>query len=93
MMAFPKNKAWRSKEYLAWVREQPCCVCGRPADDAHHLIGVGHMGGVGTKAPDSMAMPVCRAHHDEIHRDPNLWPDQWEWVARTLAKALEENTP
>lgn len=85
-----KQKAWRSKRYLQWVRSLPCCMCGAPAEDAHHLIGVGGMGGMGTKAPDSMSMPVCRRHHDEIHRDPNLWPDQFEWALKTVNRALAE---
>jgi hypothetical protein len=45
---------------------------------------------MGTKAPDWAVMPVCRRHHDELHRDPNLWPDQWEYIARTLGRALDE---
>jgi hypothetical protein len=84
-----KAKAWRSKKYLAWVKTLPCCICGAPADDAHHIIGVGHYGGMGTKAPDSLTMPVCRGHHGEIHRDPNLWPDQFQWVMETLQKRVE----
>lgn len=85
-----KKKTFRSRKYLDWVKKQPCVMCGAPADDPHHLIGVGHMGGGGMTAPDSMAMPACRLHHDEIHRTPELWSQQWEWVARTLNKALEE---
>jgi len=85
-----KVKAFRSAKYLAWVKTLPCCSCGAPADDAHHLIGVGNMGGMGMKAPDSMTMPVCRACHGDIHRLPILQSDQWEWIARTLAKAFDE---
>ena len=80
---------WRSRKYLDWVKTLPCVICGARADDPHHITGIGHLGGMGTKAPDQFVMPVCRPHHDEIHRDPNLWPDQWEWVARTLARAIE----
>ncbi len=89
-MTFPKAKAWRSRKYLDWVKSQPCVMCGAPSDDPHHLIGVGHMGGTGMKAPDSMVMPVCRHHHNEIHQHPSLWEKQWEWIARTLDKALAE---
>lgn len=93
-MMFAKQKPWRSKKYLTWlVKNLPCCVCGARADHAHHIIGVGHYGGMGTKAPDSLAMPVCCRHHDEIHRDPNIWPDQFQWVMETLQKALEERAP
>lgn len=85
-----KRKAWRSRRYREWVRSQPCCMCGAPAEDAHHLIGLGKMGGMGTKAPDWALMPMCRNHHNEVHRDPNLWIDQWEWVSRTLGRAIDE---
>lgn len=85
-----KLKAFRSRQYLKWVKQQPCVMCGAPADDPHHLKGVGHMSGGGMTAPDSMVMPVCRRHHDEIHRTPELWDRQWEWVARTLDAALRE---
>ncbi len=84
-----KVKAFRSAKYLKWVKSLPCCICGSPADDAHHLIGVG-LGGMGMTAPDSMAIPVCRGHHREIHAEPELWGSQWQYVARTLARAFDE---
>lgn len=84
------QKSWRSKKYLKWVKSLPCCNCGAQADDPHHLIGVGHMGGMGTKAPDSMVMPVCRHCHTAIHNTPDMWPNQWEWICRTLNQALQE---
>jgi len=85
-----KAKPFRSRKYLDWVKRQPCVMCGAPADDPHHIIGTGGMSGMGRTAPDSMAIPVCRRHHDEIHRTPELWPQQWEWISRTLDKALAE---
>lgn len=85
----PKHKAWRSKKYLAWVKTLPCVICGAPADDAHHAIGLG-LSGMGLTAPDQYAVPVCRGHHSEIHATPELWPKQWLWIGSTLAKALNE---
>jgi len=85
-----KRKAYRNRKYLDWVKTQSCVMCSRPADDPHHLIGVGHMSGMGMKAPDSMVMPMCRQHHDWIHQTPSEWENQWEWIARTLDKALRE---
>ena len=85
-----KQKPYRNRKYLDWVKRQPCVMCHAPADDPHHIIGVGRMSGMGTTAPDSMAIPLCRHHHDEIHRTPELWDQQWEWVARTLDNALRE---
>jgi hypothetical protein len=84
-----KPKAYRSAKYLRWVKTLPCVMCGAPADDAHHAIGLG-LGGMGMTAPDGMAMPVCRGHHTEIHATPELWPSQWLWVAQTLQRALDE---
>lgn len=81
---------YRNSSYLAWVKTLPCVLCHGPADDPHHLIGVGQLGGMGTKAPDTFVMPVCREDHDRIHRTPDLWPEQWKWVAKTLARAVEE---
>lgn len=85
-----KQKPFRSRKYLDWVKQQPCIICGAQADDPHHLVGVGGMGGMGTKAPDSMVLPVCRIHHGEIHADPLCWHEQWQWIARTLDKALRD---
>lgn len=85
-----KQKTFRSRKYLNWVKQQPCVMCGAPADDPHHITGVGGMSGMGMTAPDSMVMPVCRMHHDEIHRTPELWGRQWEWISRTLDSALRE---
>ena len=85
-----REAAWRSRIYLQWLRTLPCVVCGGKSDDPHHIIGVGHHGGMGTKAGDDMAMPVCRRHHDEIHRNPELWPRQEHWVRETRAKARKD---
>jgi hypothetical protein len=80
----------KSRKYLNWVKSLDCCLCGAPADDPHHLIGVGNMGGMGMKAPDITAIPVCRGCHNSIHAKPELWPDQWEYIVRTLAMAFKD---
>ncbi len=71
-MKIPKLKRWECPKYLQWVKSQPCCVCGQQADDPHHIIGYS-TGGTGTKAHDSFTIPLCRIHHDELHRDPAAW--------------------
>lgn len=68
----PKMRRWENTKWLQWVKTQPCCVCGQQADDPHHIIGHG-MGGMGTKAHDLFTIPLCRIHHDELHRDPKQW--------------------
>ena len=86
----PKQQRFKSEKYLKWVRSQPCCVCGKPADHAHHIIGVGGMSGMGLKAQDWATVPVCAEHHRLIHLFPDMQGDQWEWIARTLGRAIEE---
>ncbi|WP_051222302.1 DUF968 domain-containing protein [Neptunomonas japonica] len=85
-----KQKAFRSPKYLKWVKSLPCCMCFGNADDPHHIKGVGHLSGGSMTAPDNFVMPMCRNCHAEMHRNPELWPDQWEYVARTLAQAISE---
>lgn len=70
--------AWKVTEsYLAWLRKRPCYLerhrcggCGEaevprrsPVEAAH----VDHGGdkGMGTKASDRFAIPLCQRHHDE----------------------------
>lgn len=84
------TKRWRSRKYLDWVKRQDCVLCSRPADDPHHIKGVGHMSGAGLTAPDYTAIPVCRECHDRIHQDSTLWPQQWEYIVRTLGRAIDE---
>jgi len=60
---------WRSAAYLGWVRAHPCCVCGTTRGViAHHLIGMWQVSGMGLKAADSFAMPVCDGPGDTCHR-------------------------
>ena len=89
MTPYPKPTTYKNAKYLAWIRQQPCAICGRPAEP-HHIIGVGHLGGMGKKAPDTMCMPLCREHHNEIHNAPAMWGEQWQMVATTLGRAIQE---
>jgi hypothetical protein len=62
-------KPQRNPRYLAWIRTQPCCVCGSKLS-----IEASHTGphGLGQKSPDSSAIPLCAKHHrtgvDSYHR-------------------------
>lgn len=68
-MLRPKRRRWENEKYTRWAKSQTCACCNQPADDPHHVIGHGQ-GGMGTKAHDLFVIPLCRAHHDELHRDP-----------------------
>jgi len=67
-MLRPKRRRWENAKYTRWVKSQPCACCNMQADDPHHIIGYGQ-GGMGTKSHDLFVIPLCRAHHDELHRD------------------------
>jgi len=62
-------KPERNPRYLAWIRTQPCCVCG-----SKKTIEASHTGphGIGQKSPDTSAIPLCAKHHrtgnDSYHR-------------------------
>lgn len=75
-MLRPKLKPWRNEKYTRWVKSQPCLCCDTQADDPHHLIGHG-LGGTGTKTHDLFTIPLCRKHHDELHRDMPAWEAEY----------------
>ncbi|WP_277810667.1 DUF968 domain-containing protein [Chromohalobacter canadensis] len=81
---------FRSPDYLAWVRTLPCCACGVSPCDAHHMVGMYGVGGMGLKAEDSMAMPLCRACHMELHREPGWLQHQPRWLRHTIALGMQE---
>ena len=88
LFARPKRIRWESQKYLQWVKTQPCQCCGQPADDAHHLIGWGQ-GGIGTKAHDILTIPLCRKHHDELHRDPRAFEQEHGTQPEMIIKLLD----
>lgn len=87
----PKRRRWTNEKYTRWAKAQPCLCCGNPADDPHHLVGYGQ-GGTGTKAHDLFVIPLCRAHHDELHADMRSFEAKYgtqpEMLLRTLDRAL-----
>lgn len=90
-MLRPKRRRWENEKYTRWVKAQPCICCNQPADDPHHLIGHG-MGGMGTKAHDLFVIPLCRAHHDELHANAVAFEEKYgtqpELLLKTLDRAL-----
>lgn len=61
-------------EYLRAVRSLPCCVCVAFGEaqvsetQAHHVF---HGRFSGLKTPDTMAIPLCRDHHQGDGNDPS----------------------
>ena len=56
---------------------QPCLVCQRTPCDAHH-IKFAEPRALGRKVSDEFTVPLCREHHQELHRHGNeraWWAD------------------
>lgn len=86
-----KEIRFRSRQYLDWVKQQRCCNCLAPADDPHHIIGLGWgLSGMGLTAPDSYAIPLCRPCHDAVHTDPAMQWMQPIWLMDTINAGLEQ---
>ena len=70
-LAHPKElPRKRSKAHLLFVRDQPCLVCQQTPCDAHHLK-FAQPRALSRKVSDEFTVPLCRAHHQELHRHGN----------------------
>jgi hypothetical protein len=64
----------RDKQYLDYIRQQPCCICGDnvSVEAAHLRVGSINDGkrptGKNEKSSDKWALPLCGVHHREQHR-------------------------
>ena len=80
-LPIPKTVRHRSKEHLRFVRTQPCLICAKQPSDAHHLP-FAQPRALGRKVSDEYTVPLCRAHHRELHRVAKELP--W-WQSRGIA--------
>jgi hypothetical protein len=65
-----KSVRRRSKAHIAFVGSQPCLVCERGPCDAHHLK-FAEPRALGLKVSDQFTVPLCRSHHQDLHRHGN----------------------
>ena len=70
---FRKTVRARNKSHLVFVAAQPCLICQRSPSDAHHLK-FAHSGALGRKVSVEFTVPLCRDHHQELHRPAMNWP-------------------
>jgi hypothetical protein len=92
----PSRSVKENPKHLAWVRLQPCAVhqlfCDGPVQ-AHHVRSAGSAG-TGCKPADSATVPLCAAHHAELHRNGAQTFDAEHGVClRDLAKQMAERSP
>ena len=67
LLVFGELRRLRDKQHLRFVARQPCLVCGREPCDPHHLR-FAQPRGLAQKVSDEFTVPLCRAHHRELHR-------------------------
>jgi ERF superfamily len=74
-LAFPQLKAGckRNKAHLAFVAAQACLICKRSPCDAHHLK-FAQPRSLGRKVSDEFTVPLCRKHHQDLHRHATKLP-------------------
>jgi hypothetical protein len=78
LLTIPVPRRLRDKTHLRFVAKQPCLVCGRQPCDPHHLR-FAQSRGLGQKVSDEFTVPLCRAHHRELHSAGK----EVDWWART----------
>jgi hypothetical protein len=85
-------KPTRNLKYLAWIRTQPCLVCGKTGG-----IEAAHTGphGLGQKSLDTSAVPLCARHHrtgrDSYHKlGPRAFERQHGLNLRAIVARLNE---
>jgi len=86
----PRRKTIRIREkaHLSFVSAQPCLVCQRSPCDAHHLK-FAQPRSLGRKVSDEFTVPLCRDHHQQLHRhgDEIAW---WANLRIAPLKMAEE---
>ena len=79
--------AGEDPEYLEYLRGEPCCSCGRwGASVPHHKTGAG----MGTRAHDHEAMPLCDDLRKSCHRDLHQFQGAFEGMSRLLRATWQD---
>jgi hypothetical protein len=76
-------RRYRNRAHLKFVASQPCLRCERQPAEPHHLRFV-QPRALGRKVSDEYAVPLCRTHHREVHRQG----DEAAWWASAGIDAL-----
>lgn len=94
-LTFPKERPRRwSKDHLPFIRSQVCLVCQKTPADAHHLK-FAQPRTLGRKVSDECTEPLCRAHHQSLHRhgDERAWWTNLQISPRPIAKQRWDGSP
>jgi hypothetical protein len=79
----------RSKAHLSFIRGQPCLICQQSPSDPHHLK-FAQQRALGRKVSDEFTVPLCRLHHQDLHRHGNekAWWANMQIAPMPIAKLL-----
>ncbi len=88
-----KESRQRHKRHLAFVASQPCLVCQQTPSDAHHLK-FAQRSALSCKVSDEFTVPLCRNHHEELHRqgDERSYWSNLKLSPLQIAKQLWDET-
>jgi ERF superfamily len=93
--ALPLNepRRYRDRAHLKFVASRPCLRCERQPAEPHHLRFV-QPRALGRKVSDEYAVPLCRTHHREVHRqgDEAAWWASAGIDALAVAQGLRQHT-
>lgn len=81
-----KPERIEDRNYLKFVKQQPCIITGALECDPHHFL----TGGMGTKGSDYATVPLTRELHNELHNkgkeafQTKYGVDFWREMARLM---------
>ena len=70
-----ESKRLRDPNNLKFVVRHSCVICGKNRTQAHHLT-FAQPNALGRKVSDEFTVPLCSAHHQELHHagdEPAWW--------------------
>jgi len=78
VLMIPSERRLRSKAHLVMVAGKPCAVCEATPCHAHHVT-YAQPRGLSLKVSDEYTVPLCVAHHNEVHasgKEASWWRSQ-----------------
>lgn len=86
-----KKGPLRDPEHLVRVRSLACIICGWDATEAHHIREC-FPRSMGVRIGDDKTLPMCRKHHNELHRSSRTFWEGRAHVPVDFAAALYAET-
>ena len=77
-LLIPSERRLRSKAHLQFVASKPCAICETLPCHAHHIT-FAQPRGLSQKVSDEFTVPLCVAHHNELHafgNEASWWRSQ-----------------